>query len=190
MEPQLCAAVKADLGRREALTQIYELQLAINDIQHTVDHLGEWMKDQYTDVPLFIGPAKQKITPEPLGVVLIMGSWNFPIFTTILPLIPVIAAGNTCVVKPSELSPHSSRAIKQLFARYLDGPSYVCIEGGVQVAIELTSKPFDYIVFTGGSEKGKLVAAAAAKNLVPCMLELGGKSPCIVDTSANLDYAA
>jgi aldehyde dehydrogenase (NAD+) len=139
---------------------------------------------------MLIGPGKSKIVYEPLGVICIMGSWNFPLFTTLGPLIAVIAAGNCAVVKPSEFSPNTTKKIKSLIARYLDGSAYVCLEGQVQVAIALTSKRFDGIVFTGSTEKGKLVAAAAAKNLVPCLLELGGKCPSVVDQSSDLDFAA
>ena len=119
-----------------------------------------------------------------------MGSWNYPFFTTIGPLIDVIAAGNHCIVKPSELSPHSSRAIKKLIAFSLDSSCYSCCEGAVEVAKALTSTKFDLIIFTGSGEKGKLVAGAAAKNLTPCILELGGKSPAIVDETGDPDFAA
>ena len=116
------------------------------------------MKDIVVDTPMVIGPAKSKIVYEPLGVVLIMGSWNFPLFTTISPLINVIASGNCAVIKPSEISKHSLRKVKALIARYLDMNCYSCIEGAVQVAIACTSKKFDSIIYTGSSEKGKLVA--------------------------------
>jgi len=136
-----------------------------------------------------LGPATTRIVYEPLGVVLVVGSWNFPIFTTIGPLISAIAAGNTAVIKPSELAPFTSNIIKRLIFRYLDTNAYAPVEGQVQIAIALTSRKFDLICYTGSSEKGKLVAAAAAKNLTPCILELGGKSPFIVDESADVDYA-
>ena len=139
---------------------------------------------------MLVGPGKSKIVKEPFGVVLIMGSWNFPVYTTLVPLIYAIAAGNCAIVKPSELSPHISKQIKTLITRYLDFNCYACIEGSVNVAVNLTSQKFDLIMFTGGSEKGKLVAQAAAKNLVPCILELGGKSPCIIDESCDLELAA
>jgi len=158
MGKELSIACKNDLGRREDLTFVLELGAVVTDINHTISHLKEWASEKMVDGPMFIGPARQKIVYEPLGVVLIMGSWNFPYFTTLLPLIPVIAAGNTCVIKPSEMSPNCSRKIKQLICRYLDMNAYVCIEGAVEVAKTLTTKLFDYIVFTGGSEKGKLVA--------------------------------
>ena len=139
---------------------------------------------------MMLGPALSKITYEPFGLVLIMGSWNYPLYTTLGPLIHAIGAGNTVIVKPSELAPHVSKATKKLFAQYLDSNCFICIEGQVEVAKALTSKKFDLICYTGSSEKGKLVAQSAARNLVPCILELGGKSPTIVDESANLDFTA
>jgi aldehyde dehydrogenase (NAD+) len=107
-----------------------------------------------------------------------------------MPLVSVIASGNCAVVKPSEVAPHASLKLKQLILRNLDGDSYRAIEGLVEVAKALTNAPFDGICFTGSTEKGRLVATAAGKNLVPCVLELGGKCPVIVDESANLDFAA
>lgn len=159
-------------------------------IDHCLEHLKEWMADESVDTPMLLGPAKSRIVWEPFGVALIMGSWNFPFFTTIGPLIYAIAAGNCAIIKPSEMSPQCSRIMKRLLTRHLDSQAYACIEGAVQVAIAITSKPFDVICFTGSTEKGKLVAAAAAKNLVPCVLELGGKSPTVVDETADIDFAA
>ncbi len=116
------------------------------------------MAEEVVETPMLIGPAKSKIIYEPLGVVLIIGSWNFPLFTTIGPLIEAIAAGNTAIIKPSELSPFSCRIMKKLVVLALDSSCYTVVEGKVNVAISLTSKKFDLICFTGSSEKGKLVA--------------------------------
>lgn len=190
MQQELSDAVKNDLGRSAFITWLAELNTLEHDIDHSLANLKKWMKEICVDTPMSIGPGKSKIVYEPLGVVLIMGSWNFPLITTLRPLINVISAGNCAVIKPSEISKHSSRKIKALIARYLDMNCYACIEGAVQVAIACSNKKFDSIVYTGSSEKGKLVAAAAGKNLVPCILELGGKSPLIVDDSADLEFAA
>lgn len=138
---------------------------------------------------MLVGPGKSKIVYEPLGVVLVIGSWNFPLYTTLGPLIHVIGAGNTAVIKPSEISANTSNAMRKFVARFLETSAYAVVEGKIEVAKALTSKKFDSICFTGSSEKGKIVAAAAAKNLVPCILELGGKSPSIIDESADLEYA-
>lgn len=155
-----------------------------------MDNLKKWANDESVDTPMLIGPGKSKIVYEPLGVVLIMGSWNFPLYTTLGPLIHTIAAGNCALIKPSEMSPFVSNTLKKVINRSLDMNAYVCIEGQVEVAKALTTKKFDCICFTGSSEKGKLVAAAAGKNLIPCILELGGKSPVVIDESADVDFAA
>lgn len=148
------------------------------------------MKEECVDTPFSLGPGKSYIMKEPLGVIAVMGSWNFPISTTIVPAISAIAAGNCVVIKPSEMAPWSAKIMKTLCARYLDLAAYKCINGQVQVAIRTTTSKFDKIIFTGSTEKGKLVAAAAAKNLVPCCLELGGKCPLVIDKSADLEFAA
>jgi len=116
------------------------------------------MKPVKVSTPALIGPAWSSIEQEPLGVYLVMGSWNYPLFTSLGPAISAIAAGNCVVVKPSEMAPYSSRVIKQLITKHLDFSAMACIEGGVQVAIALTSKNIDGITFTGSTEKGKLVA--------------------------------
>jgi aldehyde dehydrogenase (NAD+) len=119
-----------------------------------------------------------------------MGSWNFPILTSFSPLIYAISAGNTAVLKPSELAPNSLIAMKALCESYLDKDAYICIEGQIEVAKALPTKKFDGLCFTGSTEKGKLVAASAAQNLIPCVFELGGKSPIVVDIDADLEMAA
>ncbi len=148
------------------------------------------MKDISVDTPLRLVPGSSKIRYEPLGVCLIFGSWNYPYIVTLKPLCQAIAAGNCCMIKPSEMSPYTSEAMKILIEKYLDKDCFKLIEGGVDVAIEITKQPFDLICFTGSTMKGKLVAEAAAKNLVPCILELGGKCPGIVDQNADIDFAA
>ena len=137
-----------------------------------------------------IGPALSQIQYEPLGVALVMGSWNYPIFTTLGPLIDVIAAGNMAIIKPSEISANSSKIMRRIVARNLDTSCYIVQEGAVEVAKACTSTKFDLIIFTGSGEKAKLVASSAARNLTPCILELGGKSPCIIDETADIDLAA
>ena len=138
------------------------------------------------DTTLMAAPGKSYLIPEPYGVVLVIGAWNYPIFTLIPPVAQAIGAGNAVVLKPSELVPHVSNVLAKLITKYLDKSLYRVIEGGVNVAINITKQPFDLIIFTGGTEKGKLVAKAAAENLVPCILELGGKGPCIIDSTSDL----
>lgn len=119
-----------------------------------------------------------------------IAAWNYPLYTAVPPLAAAIAAGNCAILKPSELAPHSSNVLKKLIDQYLDQECYRVIEGGLEVAIKITTLPFDLIIFTGSPEKGKLVARAASNNLVPCILELGGKSPTIVDEGANIGVTA
>jgi aldehyde dehydrogenase (NAD+) len=190
MQKDLIEAVKADLGREGFVTWLSEFSIIEREIDHALSHLSKWSKSVCVDTPMFLGPAKSRINYEPLGVVCILGSWNFPIYTIIAPLVNAIAAGNCAVLKPSEIAPNTLRKIKLLITRNMDSNAYVAVEGQVEVAKALTSSKFDLICFTGSSEKGKLVAASAANNLVPCILELGGKSPAIVDASANLEHAA
>ena len=189
MQREMTDAVKKDLGRDYFATWFMEISILEHEINFAIANLGKWTSDHNVDTPMFLGPARSKIVYEPLGVVCVMGSWNFPLFTTIGPLINVIAAGNCAIIKPSELAPYSLIKIKSLVTRWLDLSCYICIEGQVEVAKALSTKKFDSICFTGSTDKGKLVAAAAARNLVPCILELGGKSPVIVDETADLDFA-
>ena len=190
MHKELSQARSNDLGLSDFCNWVFELNTVIRDIQHCIASLKENMKAESVDTPLIVGPGKSYIMREPIGVVAIVGSWNYPFVTTISPMATAIAAGNVVVVKPSEFCPFTSKVIKTLMAMSIDSNSYQCVFGHVKVAIALTSSPVDKIIFTGSTEKGRLVAAAAAKNLVPCILELGGKSPMIVDKSANLEYAA
>lgn len=190
LQKEISEAIQKDLGREQFSTWLGEFCILDKEIDHTLAHLKKWNKGICVDTPVFLGPAKSRIVYEPLGVVCIMGAWNFPLYTTVGPLIHAIAAGNCAVIKPSEIAPFSSGKIRALITRWLDMNCYACIEGQVEVAKTLTSTKFDLICFTGSSEKGKLVASAAGKNLTPCLLELGGKSPSVVDESANLEVAA
>jgi acyl-CoA reductase-like NAD-dependent aldehyde dehydrogenase len=139
--------------------------------------------------PLFLG-ALSRIYPEPLGVALIMAPWNYPMVLLLAPLVGAMAAGNCAVLKPSELSDHASAVIASMFAERFD-PAYVAVvEGAMEVNEPLMRERFDYIFFTGGAVVGRVVMKAAAEHLTPVTLELGGKSPCIVERSARLGYAA
>lgn len=148
------------------------------------------MRDVYFDPSLIFFPNSTKIRYEPLGVALIYGSWNFPYFVTLKPLANAIATGNCAIIKPSEMSPKSSSIIQKIVQKYLDNDCYRVILGDVNVSIKIGKFPFDLICFTGSTEKGKLVAKVAAENLIPCILELGGKCPIIIDESADVDFAA
>lgn len=190
MQKELCEEVQKDLGRESFATWFYEFSVIEKEIDHTLANLKAWRKGQCVSTPVFLGPACSRIIYEPLGVACIIGSWNFPLYTTLAPLIYAIAAGNAAVIKPSEVSAFTSKKLKALITRWLDLNCFACVEGKVEVAKALTNSKFDLICFTGSTEKGKLVAEAAGKNLVPCILELGGKSPAVVDENANLEHTA
>jgi aldehyde dehydrogenase (NAD+) len=161
------ASTWLDVGRRACqkrenfITWFLEISLIEKEIDHAIVNLSNWVKPITVDTPVYLGPAKSRIIYEPLGVVCIMGSWNFPLYTVLAPFIDVIAAGNCAVLKPSEISPNTLKKLKALIARTMDTNCYICLEGQVEVAKALSLTKFDCICFTGSSEKGKLVAAAA-----------------------------
>lgn len=189
MESELLLALKLDLQRSEYLSKVLEYHHLISEAEDIRSNLGTWAKPENVPTPVLLTPALSYVKYEPLGVALIMNAWNYPLMGAIQPLATAIGAGNMAIIKTSELAKSCSKVIEKLVDRYLDKKAYKVIEGGVEVSKEITTKPFDLIVFTGSSEKGKLVAAAAAKNLTPCILELGGKCPTIVDKTANLGNA-
>jgi len=188
-ESAIFAALKADLNKAEAESYFTEIR-AIQDIGYAIKNLWNWTKPQKVPVTIESFPAAAKIYPEPLGTVLIISPWNYPFYLLIAPLIGAIAAGNCAVLKPSELAPNTSNLIANLIAQNFD-PGYITtVLGDAEVGKELLEQKFDYIFFTGSNAVGKAVMAAAAKNLTPVTLELGGKSPCIVDSDVNLEVAA
>jgi aldehyde dehydrogenase (NAD+) len=148
------------------------------------------MEDDVRDTELMLAPCKTMVKYEPLGVALIYGSWNYPFVVTLKPLCQAITSGNCAVIKPSEMAPACSTVVREIVEKYLDTSCYAVIEGGPEVAAKIGNYKWDLICFTGSTMKGKLVAEVAAKNLIPCILELGGKCPAIVDTTADLDWAA
>ena len=162
----------------------------IQEIEFCIDHVKQWAKEEHVDTPLLMGPATSKIKPEPLGVVCIYGTWNFPFLLSLSPLCNAISAGNCVFLKPSEVAPHCSEVMVKVIRESLDQRFFKIIEGKSKVAITLNALRFDLFFFTGSTQKGKLVAQGAAKNLVPCILELGGKSPAVVDKDADIAFAA
>ena len=191
LEPKFHAALEKDLGIATPLVgRLVSTNLTMDEIELCISEVDRWVRPESTDLPLLVGPGKSYIQPEPLGVALVIGAWNYPVTTSVPYVATAISAGNCCVIKPSELAPHSSNVIAELFEKYMDKECYRCIEGKTEVAKAITTEPFDIIVFTGSTEKGKLVAKAAAEHLTPVILELGGKSPTIIDKEADLDNAA
>ncbi|NJO78946.1 MAG: aldehyde dehydrogenase [Cyanobacteria bacterium RM1_2_2] len=188
-QPAILAALKADLNKPELEAFLTEIGV-IKEINFAIKHLRSWMKPKTVPIALEQLPAKGQILAEPLGVVLIIGPWNYPFQLMISPLVGAIAAGNCALLKPSEVAPHTSRVIAALIEKTFD-PGYIAvIEGGVEVSQAVLREKYDHIFFTGGTAIGKVVMAAAAQHLTPVTLELGGKSPCIVDADIQVEYTA
>lgn len=183
------AALKADLNKPEY--EIYETELlSVKEIDYAIENIKNWTRSKKVATPLEQFPSSSVIYPEPLGIVLIISPWNYPFSLIVSPLVGAIAAGNCTVLKPSEIAPHTSKAIADIFQKNFD-PAYIAVvEGGVETTQSLLREKFDHIFFTGGAAVGKIIMEAAAKNLTPVTLELGGKSPCIVDAEINVEYAA
>lgn len=188
-QPAILAALKADLNKPELEAFLTEVGV-VKEIDYAIKHLRSWTKPKSVAVPLDQFPAKGRIYAEPLGVVLIIGPWNYPFQLIISPLVGAIAAGNCALLKPSELAPQTSRVVAEIIAKVFNPAFVAVVEGGVEVSQAVLAEKFDHIFFTGGTAIGKVVMAAAAQHLTPVTLELGGKSPCIVDADIQIEYAA
>ncbi|MBN3888269.1 MAG: aldehyde dehydrogenase [Nostoc sp. JL31] len=186
-EKSIVEALQADLHKPEVETYLTEISV-IKDIDYAIKHLQNWSKPKKAAVSWDFFSYSAKIYPEPLGVVLIIGPWNYPFQLIISPLIGAIAAGNCAIIKPSEIASHTSDIIAKIIAKHFDPAYLAVVEGGVEASQKLLAEKFDHIFFTGGTAVGKIIMAAAAKYLTPVTLELGGKSPCIVDTDINLEH--
>jgi coniferyl-aldehyde dehydrogenase len=190
-EDRFKQAISADFGHRSAVeTTIAETLLVFSEIRHATKHLKSWMAPQRVPTALQFMPARNRLIPQPLGVVGIIAPWNYPLQLTLAPAIGAIAAGNRVVIKPSELVPHFSALLKEVVAQKFEATELHVTGIEDEIAKAFASLPFDHLVFTGSTRIGRLVAEAAGRNLTPVTLELGGKSPAIVDVSANLDEAA
>ena len=187
-QADIVAAAKADLGRPEF--EAYFEIATLSEINLALKKLKAWIRPKRVKSTLENFPSSAWIQPDPLGVVLIIGPWNYPFQLMVSPLVGAIAAGNCAILKPSEHAPHTANVVAELIADTFD-PDYITVfEGDASVSQQLLAEKFDHIFFTGGTAIGRIVMAAAAKHLTPVTLELGGKSPCIVDTDINLDHAA
>ncbi|MBF9282081.1 aldehyde dehydrogenase, partial [Staphylococcus epidermidis] len=167
-----------------------EIGMLLKSIKLMRKELKNWSKTKQTDTPLYLFPTKSYIKKEPYGTVLIIGPFNYPVQLVFEPLIGAIAAGNTAIVKPSELTPHVAIVIRDIIEDTFDETYVSVVEGGIEETQTLLSLPFDYIFFTGSEKVGKIVYEAAARKLIPVTLELGGKSPVIVDDTANIKVAS
>ena len=191
----LAQAVQKDFGVRSLqLTEIADLFVLRTLLSHTLKSLPKWMKPQKVSTPLYLQPASAYLQRQPLGVVGVVSPWNYPVQLALGPVITALAAGNRVMLKPSELTPHTSALMAGLIGQAY-APDEVCVvqgrgENDIELATEFTSLPFDHLFFTGSTAVGRIVAKAAAANLTPTTLELGGKSPCIVDASCDVEEAA
>lgn len=179
-----------DLGGGKFTSQVLSYSLTVNEVEECLENVYKWNDTSFIDTPVALGPGKCYLKPEPMGVILIIGAWNYPLNLSVPYAAAAIAGGNSVIIKTSEMSPSTSEVIAELFDKYMDKSCYRVIEGQVEVAKSIITFPFDKIVFTGSTQKGRLVAEAAAKNLVPVVLELGGKSPTVVDEKCDLTNAA
>ena len=186
----ISAALKADLNKQPFESYMCETGLLLEEINFHIKRLKKWSKTRRVKSGIGQLPGRSYVCPEPYGVVLIMAPWNYPVQLCLMPLVGAISAGNCAVVKPSAYAPESSRVISKLIESAFPTGFVTAVEGGREANKALLDEPFDYIFFTGSVAVGKTVMEAAAKRLTPVTLELGGKSPIIVDETANLPLAA
>lgn len=189
-EQRLLDALHEDLGKSEPEARLTEYFPIRKEIQYIRKHLGDWMRPERRNTPLQLVGTRSEIVPQPKGVVLVIAPWNFPLLLTIKPVIAALAAGNRVVVKPPEHTPVTSRVMAEWLTSCLPEDWVQVVLGGAEEAAALTEMPFDHIFFTGGTETGRKIMRAAAAHLTPLTLEMGGKSPAIIDSSASLSNVA
>ncbi|OSY87413.1 aldehyde dehydrogenase [Tenacibaculum holothuriorum] len=189
-EKDITDALYNDFKKSEYEAVMTETSIVISELKMTISKLSTWAKPQRVTPSILNFPSSAKIYKEPYGSVLVIAPWNYPYQLAMNPIIGAIAAGNTVVLKPSELTPNTSKILTEIVEKVFDKNHVTVVEGGVPVAQELLAQRWDYIFFTGSVPVGKIVAKAAAEFLTPVTLELGGKSPCIVDETANLKLTA
>jgi aldehyde dehydrogenase (NAD+) len=189
-EGELLDALAADLGKPRLEGWATDVGIVIAEIEYALRHLAGWMKPERAWTPLAQRPGRATIQREPVGVALVIAPWNYPVHLLLLPMVGALAAGNCVVGKPSEVTANTSSVLARLVPHYLDTNCVAIIEGGVPETQALLAERFDHIFYTGNGRVGRVVMEAAAKHLTPVTLELGGKSPVIVDADAKLDVAA
>ena len=183
-------ALKSDLGKHPAETDLTEIYPVLAEIRHTRKYIREWMRPKRVNTPLVLLGSTSKIRYESKGVCLIISPWNYPVNLTLVPLVSAIAAGNCCILKPSEHSPATSQVLSDLLTDLFEPEEITVINGAAQTASDLLKLPFHHIFFTGSPRVGKIVMQAAAEHLSSCTLELGGKSPAYVGPSADIKTVA
>jgi aldehyde dehydrogenase (NAD+) len=189
-EPAVAAALEQDLGREPFEAWLADIASTAGEAKDAAKNVRRWMRRRYRLLELSQLPGRGWVEYEPYGTVLIIGAWNFPFALTLGPAVGAIAAGNTVVLKPSEVAPASSALMAELVPKYLDPDAIAVIEGDGAVSQQLVAQGFDHLLFTGGTEIGRKVYEGAASHLTPVTLELGGKSPVIVSADADIDVAA
>lgn len=189
-EGELIEAIHADFGKSAFETIATELELIYHEIRLALRNLNEWTRKHSVKTNLLNFPARSYTIPEPLGVCLVIGAWNYPYLLSLSPCVSAIAAGCTVILKPSELPGATSNIMAKLIAKHFDPAFFAVVEGGVPETTDLLNLPFDKIFFTGSTKVGKIVYQAAAKNLTPVTLELGGKCPAFVMADSNLKITA
>jgi aldehyde dehydrogenase (NAD+) len=189
-EERILKALNEDLSKSAYEGYLTEVGIILDEIRFIKRHLSSWAKPRRVRTPYYHFPASSYVYPQPYGVALIISPWNYPFQLTVSPLIGSIAAGNCSVVKPSEFAPHTAQVIGDMMQAHFEEKFIAVIQGDAETAKALLAERFDYIFFTGGTSIGRVVMAAAAEHLTPLALELGGKSPCILDREVELDVAA
>ena len=189
-EAEIAAALHADLGKSATEAWVTETGFLVREIDHTLRHLRAWTAPRRVPVPLSLAPGRARVVREPLGVVLVIAPWNYPLQLCLAPLVGALAAGNAVVLKPSELAPATSALIARLVPEHLDPGAVHVVEGGVPETTALLAERFDHIFYTGNGTVGRIVLEAAAVHLTPVTLELGGKSPAYVADDADLPVTA
>ena len=183
-------AISQDFGNRSSHeTLMAEIFISITSIKHNKKHLSKWMKPRSVPIAMDFKPGKGKVHYQPLGVVGIISPWNYPLQLAIVPVVQALAAGNRIMLKPSELTPNTSDLLKKMLSESFSEEEVAVIIGGPEVGAGFSGLPFDHLFYTGSTKVGRLVMQAAAKNLVPVTLELGGKSPCVIGTDCDLKRA-
>ena len=189
-EEEIIKALYNDFKKPAFEAVVSETAYIVSELNHTIKNINKWAKPNMVLPSLLNFPSTDYIYKEPYGKVLIIAPWNYPYQLALCPLIAAVAAGNQVVVKPSELTPNTSSIVAKIISETFDENHVKCVEGGVEITQKLLAQRWDYIFFTGSVAVGKIVAKAAAENLTPVTLELGGKNPCIIDATANLKLAA
>jgi len=189
-EPEIAAALAEDLGRSPVEAWLGDVASSKAEAAYARKHVRKWMRRRRESLPLAQLPGRAWVQYDPLGVVLVIGPWNYPLYLSLAPLVAAVAAGNCAVIKPSELAPATSALLARLLPQYVDAEAVRVVEGDAATTQELLAAGFDHVLFTGGTEVGKKIMAAAAPTLTPVTLELGGKSPVIVTADADIDVAA